>query len=493
MTLVRFNYDAHYIGGEWRTPSTDAVLEVENPATGVVVGHVPDGSVADVEAAIGAARTAFDTGPWPRMSRAKRSHALYRMKEVLEQHREEVIHQIMAESGAIRPVVEGVHWTGGMAHLAFCAEMGLRSFDEAMPASLSERPDGTGLLGGEYVLRHRVGIVAAVTPYNFPFYLTLCKIAPILATGNTVVVKPSPMTPLECLLFGEIAEQTGLPPGVLNVVTAGAEASRTLSTDARVDLMSFTGSDTVGAAIMADAAPTLKRLVLELGGKSAAIVRHDADVEQAAAAAFFNNMWHAGQGCELLTRHIVHDSLKDEYVAHMVELAGKHVIGDPADPSVTLGPLISEAQRSRVESFVQTGVESGATLVTGGHRPTNDCGYYFEPTLFTDVDPSSELVQREIFGPVGVVMGYADDDEAIRLANHSQFGLAGAIFTRDSGTAYRMAARMQTGRVRINGGNGTMSVHSPMGGWKRSGMGVEHGVPGILEYTNAQTVSYNAG
>ncbi len=493
MGAIRYDYDAQFIGGSWRSSSSEEKLAVINPATEQPIGSAPNGTSADMSAAVGAARRAFDEGAWPRMSRKERSRHLARFADAVTAHRDEILALVVAEAGTLPGGAEVVHWVGGMSHLDFCVDLAARDLDETMPLSFAPRPDHAPMLGTEVVVRRPVGVVGAITPYNFPFYLNVCKIAPALAMGNTMVLKPSPLTPMQALLFGDIAAECDLPPGVLNIVSAGTDAGVAMVRDPRVNLISFTGSDTVGAAIMADAATTLKRLVLELGGKSAAIIRSDADVPAAAAAVFGLNMSHCGQGCELTTRHLVHRSIRDEYLAAISDLAAKVRIGNPTDPTVTLGPLISAAQRERVEQYVTKGLADGATLVTGGRRPDITPGFFYEPTILADVDNSWEVAQCEIFGPVGVVIDFETDDEAVAIANASNYGLAGSIITRDTGAAYQMARRMDTGRVRINGGNGVMSVHSPMGGWKRSGIGVEHGVLGALEYTLTQTISFNAG
>jgi aldehyde dehydrogenase (NAD+) len=312
--------------------------------------------------------------------------------------------------------------------------------------------------------------------------------------GNTVVLKPSPYTPLEALVLGEAAEAAGLPPGVLNVVTGGTEVGTMLTADPRVDLVSFTGSDAVGARILAQAAPTLKRVLLELGGKSALIVRADADIEAATDAGVFATTNQAGQGCVLWTRHLVHNAVKDAYVGRLTEKLSAVVVGDTADPATTMGPLIRESQRARVSGYVEKGLAEGGTLVLGGRRPAHcERGFFYEPTLFTDVDNRSTIAQEEIFGPVSAVIGFDDDDEAVRIANDTVYGLSGHIFSRDAGTAFEMASRLRTGQVLVNGGNGTTNPWDPFGGVKRSGIGRELGEEGFLEFTEAKVIRFRAG
>jgi acyl-CoA reductase-like NAD-dependent aldehyde dehydrogenase len=280
---------------------------------------------------------------------------------------------------------------------------------------------------------------------------------------------------------------------VLNVVTGGIEAATLLTTDKRVDLISFTGSDKVGAMIQAQAAPTLKRCLMELGGKSALIVRPDANLMQAAMTGA-SYCTHAGQGCALLTRHVVHNSVRAEYVAALKGMIGHLKIGNPADPSVTFGPLIREVARTRTESYVDIALSEGATLVTGGKRPAGlDKGYYYEPTLFDNVSNASRLAQEEVFGPICAVIGYDSDEEAIALANDSDFGLSGGIFSADVGRAFEMALQIRTGGVSINGGSGRMSSHAPFGGIKRSGYGREYGEEGLNEFTYVKTIGFHGG
>lgn len=349
------------------------------------------------------------------------------------------------------------------------------------------------VLGGTTVVREPVGVVSGITGYNFPFLLNLSKIVPALLAGNTLILKPSPFTPYSALLFGEIADEIGLPPGVLNIVNGGMEVGSLLTTHPDVDLVTFTGSEAVGAAIMAQAAPTLKRVHLELGGKSAMIVRHDADIQRAATAAVAILSVNAGQGCAILTRLLVHNSVRRQFVEIAKAVASHWKIGNPADPSVMMGPLIRASQRAKVEKFIELGHEAGATLVHGGGRPADlPKGFFTELTLFDDVDNKMAIAQEEIFGPVGSIIGFDTDDEAIAIANDSRYGLNGGIETADAATAYEMAKRIRTGSVSINGGTGKMS-YAPIGGYKRSGVGREYGPDWLREYQQEKSIFYPVG
>ncbi|HEV7443455.1 MAG TPA: aldehyde dehydrogenase family protein, partial [Steroidobacteraceae bacterium] len=353
---------------------------------------------------------------------------------------------------------------------------------------------GGKILGAGVTVREPVGVVAGITAYNYPFLLNLAKVGPALATGNVIVLKPSPYTPFEALLLGEAADEAQLPPGVLNVITGGKEVGEMLTADPRVDMISFTGSDAVGAAIMSQAAPSLKRLHLELGGKSALIVRSDADLEAAAGHALMAVTMHCGQGCALPTRAVVHNSVRRRFVEIMAQMAQQARIGDPTDPATVVGPLIRESQRKRVEYYVNAGRDSGARLVTGGRRPASfQHGFYYEPTIFDDTLNNSIIAQDEIFGPVSVVIGFDTDEQAIDIANDSKYGLAGGICSADVGRAYEMALQLRTGSVSINGGSGTMSSHAPFGGYKRSGFGREYGIEGLNEFTQLKSIGYHAG
>jgi aldehyde dehydrogenase (NAD+) len=344
------------------------------------------------------------------------------------------------------------------------------------------------------ILKEPVGVVGAITAFNYPIYLNLAKVVPALAVGNTVVLKPSPYTPLEALVLGEIAEAAALPPGVLNVITGGVSESEHLTTHPDVDMISFTGSDFVGKEIMKQAADGLKKVVLELGGKSPNIVFAGSDVARFAAAAAYTFTIHAGQGCALPTRILADRSIYDDVVSALTDALAKVEVGDPAEPTVTMGPLIREAQRERVERYVATGMAEGARLAWGGGRPAHlPRGYFVEPTLFADVDSSMAVAQDEIFGPVGVVIPFDGEDEAVAIANDTRYGLAASIWHPKPTRAYELAKKVQAGTVTINGGGGGASPWAPFGGYKQSGIGREFGDYGMLEFTQLKTVSWSAG
>lgn len=481
-----------FIGGEFVSGSagTEGIV---NPANEEVFAEAPVGSIDDAKAAVSAAHDAFKSGPWRRLSRFERIAYMRKFYEVLESRKDQIVATLIAEAGATVALANGAQWATGMKHFRFYLEAAAQDFTKLSRPEVTPVAGGRKWLGTSIVRYEPVGVVSVITPYNYPFMLNLVKSVPALLMGNTVVLKPSPYTPFSALVLGEIAREAGLPDGVFNVVTGGLDVGEFLTTDKRVRLVTFTGSDTVGAAIMAQAAPTLKRLLLELGGKSAMIVRPDADLKTAINTGLRGFSSHAGQGCALNTRHLVHNSIRAEYVAGLKEAAERVVIGDPADPGIEMGPLIRSVARDRAEKYVQIGLDAGARLVTGGKRPDHlPKGFFFQPTFFDDVDNASRLAQEEIFGPIACVIGYDTDDEAIRIANDSAFALACYILTADAGTGYEMAQQIDTGRCAINGGAGTQLSDEPFGGNLRSGFGRENGIEGLLEFTNANAISFHA-
>ncbi|HWC38606.1 MAG TPA: aldehyde dehydrogenase family protein [Acidimicrobiales bacterium] len=489
MTTTTKTYDL-YIDGKWVAASSDEELETVNPATEEVIGRVPLASRDDVDRAVDAARRAFDEGPWPRMSPRQRSDVLLRFTQTVADRRSALVDLIIAEAGSARPIAEALQFDTPLRYTFWFAERAATfPFLDPLPPQVGPRGLGQGV-----ILKEPVGVVAAITPFNFPLYLNLAKVAPALATGNAVVLKPSPYTPLEALVLGEIADDVGLPPGVLNIVTGDAPASERLTTHPSVDMVTFTGSDVVGRKIMGQAAEGLKKILLELGGKSPNIVFAGAPLDKAVASAATGFTIHAGQGCALPTRILAERSIYDEVVERLTAFLAKINVGDPTDPKVTMGPLIREAQRERVERYVAKGTAEGARLAFGGSRPASASrGYFYEPTLLADVASSMSVAQDEIFGPVAVAIPFDGEEEAVAVANDSRYGLAASIWHRDATRAYELARQVRAGTVTVNGGGGGTNPWGPFGGYKQSGIGREYGDYGLLEYTQLKTVSWSAG
>lgn len=496
MTVPFADITQLYINGNWQAPS-NGHEPIVNPATEAVIGEAPVGGRDNVEAALQAARRAFDEGPWPRLTFGDRIEVIRRLRLGIERRADEIRQLLIAEVGSSYMMMASAQFQGALDAIDYAIKLAGDLGPEPSPLSLKKNPFQPGerdLFGAGVTVYDPFGVVLGITPYNFPFFLNVVKLVPAMLAGNTVVLKPSELTPFCALLLGELAEETGVPAGVLNIVTGGQEVGEELTRDPRVDMVTFTGSDEVGASIMKQAADTLKKVHLELGGKSALIVREDADVTEAATIAALNISIHAGQGCALLTRHIVHNSLRPAFVETVKAVLATLKIGDPADPEVVVGPLIRESARQKTERYVQLGLDSGARLVCGGKRPEGlDRGFFFEPTLFDGVENGSNLAQDEIFGPVGVVIGFDDDEEAIRLANDSRFGLSGAVMSADSAAAYRMALRLRTGGVAINGGTGDLFLQLPFGGYRRSGLGREFGPGWLKEYMQEKAITYPVG
>ena len=469
----RMLIDGRLIEAEQTFPST-------NPATGQVIGYAPNGTVADAEAAVAAARRAFDTTAWS-TDIDLRIRCLDQLHTALLARREELRQLTIAEVGATRTLTQGPHLDAPIGIVRYYADL-LETYP--MSEDLGE-VESLGQRHHRWVEKEAAGVVAAIIAYNYPTQLALAKLSPALAAGCTVVLKGAPDTPLITLALGEvIANDTDIPPGVVNVLSATEPAIGTaLTTSPDVDLVTFTGSTPTGRRIMAAASTTVKRVFLELGGKSAAIVLEDADFPTCAMMAAFMITSHAGQGCSLPTRLLIprkHHGLIVELVRQ--NLAGIRY-GDPADQSIYMGPLISDKQRDKVDGMVKRAVAAGATLVTGGGKVRP--GYFYEPTLLTDVDPNSEIAQEEIFGPVLVVISYDDDDDAVRIANNSIYGLSGTVFgSRERAIA--VARRIRSGTLSINGGDYS-GPDSPFGGYKQSGIGRELGVAGLEEFMERKT------
>jgi acyl-CoA reductase-like NAD-dependent aldehyde dehydrogenase len=483
-------YKGLYVNGAWVVPEGDRA-EVVNPATEEVIGSAPVGGLAEAEAAVAAARAAFDSGPWPRMSQQERCDVLTHFHDLLAARHDELEELIVTECGATRALARVAHIGIAMDHFRFAlGEARRRQAITPLAPLLSPAAGGRGVLGSAVTVREPAGVVSAITAFNYPYLINLGKIVPALVMGNTLVLKPSPYTPLEALVLGDIATEAGIPPGAFNVITGGADVGQLLTCDGRVDMVTFTGSETVGAAVMAQAAPTIKKVLLELGGKSALIACDDVDVDMVAEQAARGLTFQAGQGCGLCSRFLVHTSILPAFVARAAAVLEDVTVGDPADPATQMGPLIREAQRTRVAGMVDAAVRHGATVAAGGGRPANlTKGFFYEPTLLTDVGNRDTIAQEEVFGPVGVVIGFDTDDEAVALANDSRYGLSGAIWSADAARAFNLALRIRTGNIRINGG---APVETPFGGYKRSGIGREYGTHGLDEYTEVKAVTYRS-
>jgi aldehyde dehydrogenase (NAD+) len=460
-----------------------------NPATEEELGQVADASAADMDAAIGAARRAFDSTGWS-SDLALRLRCLRQLHEALAKRREELRPQIIAEVGAPLALTFAVQQDSSIADMVWDIEVAERYEWER---DLGVR-EFFGMKSRRTVVKEPIGVAGLVTPWNFPFMLNLAKLVPALAAGNTAVLKAAPDTPWSATWIGKIAaEETDLPPGVLNVVTARdpAEVGDVLTGDPRVDMISFTGSTAVGKHIMARCAPTLKRVFLELGGKSAQVVLDDADFSAVLPGAAMI-CTHAGQGCAITTRLLLPRSRYAEGVELLRKAFEGIHYGDPTQVQNLMGPLINARQRERVLGYIEKGKAEGARLLVGGGRPKHlPKGYFVEPTLFVDVDPDATIAQEEIFGPVLAVIPYEDEEDAIRIANHSKYGLSGGVASASLERAQRVARRIRTGTLSVNGGM-WFGPDTPFGGYKQSGLGREHGLEGFEEYLQTKTLGLPA-
>ena len=480
------------IEGELVGAAGGAVFSTINPATEEVLGVAADAGPEDAEAAAAAARRAFDTTDWSR-NHAFRAHCLRQLHEALTSHIEEMRAITVAEAGA--PILltrGGPQLEAPVEMLRWHADL-LDSYDWTEDLGVAESVYGSHRRWTE---REAAGVVAAITPYNFPTQINLAKLAPALAAGCTVVLKGAPDTPWSALALGRlIAEHTDMPAGVVNVLSSsGASVGETLTTHSDVDMVSFTGSTAVGRRVMAAASATVKKVFLELGGKSAYVVLDDADVGTVGLMAAAMVCTHAGQGCAITTRLVVPAAMHDTVVDAVEATLDGLPYGDPTDESHLMGPLISERQRTKVEGLVAVARSEGAAVVRGGRRPEHlPRGYYYEPTVLVGVGEDDTIAQQEVFGPVLSVIAYeGGDDEAVRIANNSEFGLSGAVASADSERARAVARRIRTGTVSVNGGV-YYGPDAPFGGYKQSGIGREMGVAGFEEFLEIKTLAEPAG
>jgi aldehyde dehydrogenase (NAD+) len=479
-----------YVDGAWCNAASGATYDLPNPATEEVVARVPNAARADVERAVASARRAFDDGPWTRTTRHDRAKIIHRIIDGLERRKED-LRQLLVSAAAAEYVTHPIQLDMPSQLLATYADLALTfEFERMLPTVINQTPMGAQAVSA--MAHHQpVGVCGMIPTWNFPLFVSVQKLGPAIATGCTMVFKPSPYMPLIDLVLAQIIEECDLPKGVFNVVTGESpDLGAALVESPLVDKISYTGSVATGKRIMASAAATLKRVHLELGGKSAAIVLDDADLDVVAPYTAGPSFFHAGQGCAMCTRVLVprnkHDAML-ERLAGFVKAIVK--VGDPADPSVMLGPVIREERRQKIEEHIASGKQEGAVLATGGGRP-NDLprGYFLEPTIFGNVRNDMRIAREEIFGPVLSVLPFDDDADAVRIANQSSYGLGGAIYSSDTARAMAMAKQIRTGTLNINGA--VSLLHSPFGGFKESGIGREGGWWGIHEYTEVQAIAW---
>ncbi|MBL7502535.1 aldehyde dehydrogenase, partial [Frankia sp. CNm7] len=461
-----------FIGGEWVAPSGPDTIEVVSPATEQVIARVPDPTPADIDAAVTAARLAFDEGPWPRLDPAERIAAVHRLAALYKAGRKELTGLITAEMGA--PVS-----FAKVGHVAI--PMFLMNAFTGIAENLAWEERRPGFYGQDILVRKEpVGVVAAVIPWNMPMFLTIGKLVPALLAGCSIVLKPSPETPLDAYWLAGLLEQAEIPPGVVSILPAGREAGEYLVAHPGVDKVSFTGSTAAGRNVAASCGANLKRVSLELGGKSAAVVLDDADPATTAKGIEIAGLMNSGQACVAQTRVLVPRSRYAEYVDALAAMVETLPTGDPTDPATQIGPLVAQRQQDRVRGYIEIGQKEGARLLVGGtDLPAGvDRGWYLRPTLFADVDNSMRIAQEEIFGPVLSVIPYTDQNDAIRIANESDYGLSGSVWTTDVDRGLAVARGVRSGTFGVNEAY-SMDPAAPFGGVKASGIGRELGKEGI--------------
>ncbi|MEV0093073.1 aldehyde dehydrogenase family protein [Streptomyces sp. NPDC050738] len=461
-------HDGMYIGGAWRPAATADTIVVVNPADEQVIGHVPAGTAQDVDAAVRAAREAFPA--WAATAPAERAALITALRDQLAARKDEIAETVTAELGAPLQFSQMVHAGVPVLVAGSYAELAATyAFEEKV--------------GNSTVYAEPLGVVGAITPWNYPLHQVVAKVAPALAAGCTVVLKPAEDTPLTAQLFAEAVDAAGIPAGVFNLVTGiGAVAGQALAEHEGVDLVSFTGSTAVGRQIGATAGAAVKKVALELGGKSANVILPSADLAKAVNVGVANVMGNSGQTCSAWTRMLVHADQYEEAVELAKTAVAKYTPGE------RVGPLVNAKQQARVRGYIEKGIEEGARLVAGGPEAPLAIGYYVSPTVFADVTPEMTIAQEEIFGPVVSILKYEDEDDALRIANGTVYGLAGAVWAAEPAEAVAFARRMDTGQVDINGGR--FNPLAPFGGYKQSGVGRELGSHGLAEYLQTKSLQF---
>ena len=463
-----------YIDGKWVDPATPNTLDVVNPATEEICGQISLGSSVDVDLAVAAAKRAFES--FSQTSREQRIDLLQRILDEFEKRHDDVAEAIMDEMGAPWALAKGAQAASGSQHIK-AALKALQTFE------FEERH------GTTCIVKEPIGVCGLITPWNWPINQIAVKVAPALAAGCTMVLKPSEIAPFDAIIFAEILDTAGVPAGVFNLVNGdGPGVGTALSQHPDIDMMSFTGSTRAGVAVAQNAAPTVKRVAQELGGKSANILLDDADFEKAVAAGAGDCFENTGQSCDAPTRMLVPVDRVDEAAAIAANVANRTIVGNPRDEGVEVGPLVSEQQWNKVQDLIQKGIDEGATLAAGGTgRPEGlDKGYFARPTVFADVNNAMTIASEEIFGPVLSIIPYDDDDDAVRIANDTPYGLSGYVSSSNLDRARRVAARLRTGMVHINGAY--LDSMAPFGGYKQSGNGREWGSHGIEEFLEVKSI-----
>ncbi|MGB6059067.1 MAG: aldehyde dehydrogenase [Microthrixaceae bacterium] len=477
------DYERLYIGGDWVEPAGTDRYVITSPTDGSHVGSTPEGSAGDIDRAVTAARAALESGPWAGSTAADRAEIMGRMYALLTEQADALANEITAEVGA--PLLFSHFGQVGAANMVFEYFTNLAStyeFEEV-------RQD---MLGPALVRKEPVGVVGGIIPWNVPLFITVLKFAPTLVSGSTMVLKPAPETPLSAFRLAEIAHEAGLPAGVLNVVPAGREVGEHLVTHPDVDKISFTGSTVAGRKIASLCGEQLRRCTLELGGKSAAIILDDANLDTIMPELISSATMNNGQACVAQTRILASRKRYDEVVDALTEAMAGLVVGDPSSFDTAVGPLIAERQRERVEGYIDIGKNEGARITTGGGRPDGfENGFFVEPTLFADVDNSMRIAQEEIFGPVVVAIPFEDTADAVRIANDSNYGLSGSVWCGDVDEGVEVARGVRTGTYSIN--SYAMAWGAPFGGFKDSGIGRELGPEGLEEFLEFKTINLPAG
>jgi acyl-CoA reductase-like NAD-dependent aldehyde dehydrogenase len=467
-------FDKFYINGEWVEPNGKNFLEVTNSTTEEVMAHIPEGTAEDINAAVAAAKSAFET--WSQTSKEERAKYIQAIADKLKERTNEIGEIIAKEVGMPLPLATAVQAGMPAANMGYYAKL-LSDYE------FEEK------IGNSLVVREPIGVVGCITPWNYPLHQVVAKVAPAIAAGCTVVLKPSEVAPITAFILAEIIHETGLPKGVFNLVTGlGQVVGEALVSNSDVDMISFTGSTAAGKRICEVAAQNVKKVALELGGKSANVILDDADFSKAISNGVGNSFFNSGQTCSALTRMLVPKSRLDEAIEIAKATAEKFVVGDSLDSNTKLGPLVSKTQQERVRSYINKGIEEGATLVTGGtEQPEGtDKGYFVKPTVFANVTNDMTIAREEIFGPVLSIIAYEDENDAVRIANDTIYGLSGGVWSGDEERALRVARRLRTGQVEINGGK--FNLFAPFGGYKQSGNGREMGKFGFEEYLEVKSM-----